>query len=128
MDKQGPDPSSKGRHRREEREITAYQSSSLTEQTRRFMQTLDGEVYGYLRNAARIRGVTVQGLIRAVIIPGYVGERRPKLLSTDDRSPSTHKVFGPLLAPSGQLSEELSMTSKQSPTRALVATHQSRST
>ncbi len=43
------------------------------------MQTLDGEIYGYLRSAAGVRGVTIQGLIRAVIIPNWVGDQQQKL-------------------------------------------------
>ncbi len=39
---------------------------------RKFMQTLDDQVYRDLSRFAQARGVTVQGLIRAVIVPEWI--------------------------------------------------------
>ena len=39
---------------------------------RKFMQTLDDQVYRNLVKFAEQRGVTVQGLIRAVIVPDWM--------------------------------------------------------
>ena len=46
---------------------------------RKFMQTLDDHVYMELGKFAEQRGVTIQGLIRAVIVPEWIssqGDRR----------------------------------------------------
>ena len=46
---------------------------------RKFMQTLDEHVYRELGKFAEQRGVTIQGLIRAVIVPEWIssqGDRR----------------------------------------------------
>ena len=46
---------------------------------RKFMQTLDDHVYKELGKFAEQRGVTIQGLIRAVIVPEWIssqGDRR----------------------------------------------------
>lgn len=40
--------------------------------TRKFMQTLDQRHYHELERIARKRGITVQQLIRAVIVPEYI--------------------------------------------------------
>lgn len=39
---------------------------------KKFMQTIDDEIFGFLRSSAEARGVKVQVLIRAVIIPEWV--------------------------------------------------------
>lgn len=39
---------------------------------RKFMQTLDDQVFRALDKFARQRGVTIQGLIRAVIVPDWI--------------------------------------------------------
>jgi predicted DNA-binding ribbon-helix-helix protein len=38
----------------------------------KFMQTLDDEIYRKLEHVAKQRGITVQELIRAVIIPDWM--------------------------------------------------------
>jgi predicted DNA-binding ribbon-helix-helix protein len=38
----------------------------------KFMQTLDSEIYRKLEQVAKKRGITVQELIRAVIIPEWM--------------------------------------------------------
>jgi hypothetical protein len=38
----------------------------------KFMQTLDDEIYRKLEQVAKQRGITVQELIRAVIIPDWM--------------------------------------------------------
>ena len=40
----------------------------------KFMQTLDEEIYNQLQEVARKRGITIQELIRAVIIPDWLKE------------------------------------------------------
>lgn len=44
----------------------------------KFMQTLDNEIYKKLQEIASNRGITVQELIRAVIIPDWFAEIRKK--------------------------------------------------
>ncbi|MGB9756298.1 MAG: ribbon-helix-helix protein, CopG family [Candidatus Bathyarchaeales archaeon] len=41
----------------------------------KFMQTLEEEVYKKLQQLAKERGITVQELIRAVIIPEWLSKR-----------------------------------------------------
>jgi len=38
----------------------------------KFMQSLDAEIYGKLKEIADSRGITIQELIRAVIIPEWL--------------------------------------------------------
>jgi predicted DNA-binding ribbon-helix-helix protein len=38
----------------------------------KFMQTLDEEIYNKLQEIANSRGITIQELIRAVIIPDWL--------------------------------------------------------
>jgi len=40
----------------------------------KFMQTLSPTVYGFLREEARRRGISVQQLLRAIIIPEWLEE------------------------------------------------------
>jgi predicted DNA-binding ribbon-helix-helix protein len=40
----------------------------------KFMQTLDEEIYNKLQQIANNRGITIQELIRAVIIPDWLKE------------------------------------------------------
>jgi hypothetical protein len=40
----------------------------------KFMQTLDEEIYNKLQQIASNRGITIQELIRAVIIPDWLKE------------------------------------------------------
>jgi sRNA-binding carbon storage regulator CsrA len=40
----------------------------------KFMQTLDEEIYNKLQEIANSRGITIQELIRAVIIPDWLKE------------------------------------------------------
>ncbi len=40
----------------------------------KFMQSLDPKVYAELRRLAKGRGVTMQELIRAVIVPDWMGK------------------------------------------------------
>ncbi|MEM0007717.1 MAG: ribbon-helix-helix protein, CopG family [Candidatus Bathyarchaeia archaeon] len=42
----------------------------------KFMQTLDEEIYKRLEQIAKQRGITVQELIRAVIIPDWLQSQR----------------------------------------------------
>jgi hypothetical protein len=40
----------------------------------KFLQTLSPTVYGFLREEARRRGISVQQLLRAIIIPEWLEE------------------------------------------------------
>jgi predicted DNA-binding ribbon-helix-helix protein len=42
----------------------------------KFMQTLDSEIFNKLSEIARQRGITVQELIRAVIVPEWLGKEK----------------------------------------------------
>jgi predicted DNA-binding ribbon-helix-helix protein len=42
----------------------------------KFMQTLDDEIYAKLTEIAKQRGISVQELIRAVIIPDWLREKQ----------------------------------------------------
>ena len=44
----------------------------------KFMQTLDEEIYNRLQEIANERGITIQELIRAVIIPDWLKQREKK--------------------------------------------------
>jgi predicted DNA-binding ribbon-helix-helix protein len=44
----------------------------------KFMQTLEQEVYNKLQALAKERGITVQELIRAVIIPEWLKEKEKR--------------------------------------------------
>jgi predicted DNA-binding ribbon-helix-helix protein len=41
----------------------------------KFMQSLDDEIYNKLQEIAKTRGITIQELIRAVIIPEWLNKR-----------------------------------------------------
>jgi hypothetical protein len=47
----------------------------------KFMQTLDDEIYEKLSKIAKERGLTVQELIRAVIIPFWLGYQEPEQIT-----------------------------------------------
>jgi len=44
----------------------------------KFMQTLDDEIYGKLDELAKQRGISVQELIRAVVVPEWLKDRELK--------------------------------------------------
>jgi len=44
----------------------------------KFMQSLDPQVYAELRKIAKERGITMQELIRAVIVPDWMGKDESK--------------------------------------------------
>ena len=44
----------------------------------KFMQTLDEEIYNKLQEIANSRGITIQELIRAVIVPDWLKEMQKK--------------------------------------------------
>ena len=46
--------------------------------TRKFMQTLDSKLYWELEKVARRRGITVQQLLRAVIVPDWFRDEYPE--------------------------------------------------
>jgi hypothetical protein len=66
-------------------EVVARRAASAGRQPvgRKFMQTLDDHIHQELTRFAQERGVTVQGLIRAVIVPEWVNsqERRVSIFS-----------------------------------------------
>jgi len=41
----------------------------------KFMQTLDDEIYNKLKEIAELRGISVQELIRAIIVPDWLKEK-----------------------------------------------------
>ena len=43
---------------------------------KKFLQSIDDKVYGKLEKVAEKRGITVQELIRAVIIPDWLDKQR----------------------------------------------------
>ena len=54
----------------------------------KFMQSLDPEVYAQLRKVAKERGISMQELIRAVIVPDWMrraGDSRPLPAKTGRR-------------------------------------------
>ena len=48
----------------------------------KFIQTLNDEIYKKLEKIAKERGITVQELIRAVIIPEWLKQHETKTSST----------------------------------------------
>ena len=44
----------------------------------KFMQTLDEEIYSKLEELAKQRGISVQELIRAVVVPEWLKNREQK--------------------------------------------------
>ncbi len=46
--------------------------------TRKFMQTLDNRLYSELEKIAKGRGITVQQLLRAVIVPEWFRDENPE--------------------------------------------------
>jgi len=42
----------------------------------KYMQSLDGHVYSELKRLARERGISLQELVRAVIIPDWMRENK----------------------------------------------------
>jgi hypothetical protein len=54
----------------------------------KFMQTLSPTVYGFLREEARRRGISVQQLVRAIIIPEWLEE-----LEKGEKFSSYHDPF-----------------------------------
>ncbi len=49
-----------------------------TSSSHKFLQSIDDDYYYLLGKAARTRGVTVQELVRAVIIPDWISKSRRK--------------------------------------------------
>jgi hypothetical protein len=49
-----------------------------TPSSHKFLQSIDDDYYYLLGRAAKIRGVTVQELVRAVIIPDWISKTRRK--------------------------------------------------
>ncbi len=53
-------------------EVTVFPISEVIHvRTRKFMQTLDSKLYLELERIARKRGITVQQLLRAVVVPEW---------------------------------------------------------
>lgn len=44
----------------------------------KFMQTLDEEIYSKLEEIAKQRGISIQELIRAVVVPEWLKKREVK--------------------------------------------------
>lgn len=56
----------------------------------KFMQSLDPQVYAELRKIAKDRGITMQELIRAVIVPDWM--RRGEAEESSKRSRQTREA------------------------------------
>jgi hypothetical protein len=50
---------------------------------KKFMQVLDGEPFKALARIAKKRGIRVQELLRAVIIPVWLAQQKPKVSRWD---------------------------------------------
>lgn len=118
MDRRSLPPYGKDRREHLDLEMKRHRTPSLTEQTTRFMQTLDGEIYGFLRNAAGVRGVTIQGLIRAVIIPNWVGDQQQKLGLVEKKNQLLDKDPSLPFAVSRGISGDVFSFSKQNSARS----------
>lgn len=57
----------------------------LVMRTRKFMQTLDSKLYLDLEKVARNRGITVQQLLRAVVVPEWFKQENPEKSKTIDK-------------------------------------------
>ena len=55
----------------------------------KFMQSLDPQVYAELRKIAKDRGITMQELIRAVIVPDWMTKDETKAASGSPRRSRT---------------------------------------
>jgi len=55
----------------------------------KFMQSLDPQVYAELRKIAKERGITMQELIRAVIVPDWMHKDEPSSTSGSSRRSRT---------------------------------------
>jgi len=50
----------------------SWLEGGVAEKNRKFMQSLSGDVYQELEGMAKERGITMQELIRAVVIPEWL--------------------------------------------------------
>ncbi|TMI44379.1 hypothetical protein E6H23_01080 [Candidatus Bathyarchaeota archaeon] len=63
----------------------------------KFMQSLEGPVYERLEKIAKDRGISIQVLIRAVIVPEWFRENGNSLNSENVQHKTTlHRSFGPV--------------------------------
>jgi len=63
----------------------------------KFMQSLEGPVYERLEKIAKDRGISIQVLIRAVIVPEWFRENGNSLSSENIQQKTTlHRSFGPV--------------------------------
>jgi len=63
----------------------------------KFMQSLEGPVYERLEKIAKDRGISIQVLIRAVIVPEWFRENGNSLSSENVQHKTTlHRSFGPV--------------------------------
>jgi hypothetical protein len=56
------------------------------------MQSLDPQVYGELRRIAKDRGITMQELIRAVIVPDWMRKDETPAAQSARRSRTAHEA------------------------------------
>jgi len=59
-----------------EEEASLMKAEYQNEDTTKFMQTLEGKPYSELRLHAKHRGITLQQLLRAIIIPEWLQRQR----------------------------------------------------
>jgi len=62
----------------------------------KFMQSLEGPVYELLERIAKNRGISIQVLIRAVIVPEWVRENGNSVTNEVNIQPKTtlHRSYG----------------------------------
>jgi len=64
----------------------------------KFMQVLDRGIFLKLKEVARSRGVTVQELIRVLVIPDWMRKSQEEIRRTEDRR-RRRRLAGPARAP-----------------------------
>jgi hypothetical protein len=68
-------------------------SSVMPSRSRKFTQGLSPITYSELQHIATIRGITVQELLRSVIVPGWLEENHREM--TASRTADSPNNFGP---------------------------------
>ena len=69
-------------------ELTLISRETVVSILPKFMQTLDDLIYRELEKMAKRRGITIQELIRAVIVPEWINGHN----SGDSRDPPANKL------------------------------------
>ena len=75
-----------------------HNAGHMLVKTRKFMQTLDSKLYLELEKVARMRGITVQQLLRAVVVPEWFRNESTEKPSEVSRS-RLHRKLRPRRLP-----------------------------